>query len=396
MKNKIKILRILNRFNLGGPIYNATYLSKYINQKKYKTFLIGGIHEKHEKDGEYILKKENVDFKKLKFMRRTISPFYDLISFIQILIIILTFKPDIIHTHAAKAGLLGRSAAIFSFRKIKIFHTYHGNVFEGYFSNFMNRFIINIERFLAKFTHRIVAISKLQKNDLVNKYKICPEHKIKVIKLGFDLEIFSTNNLKKRVSARNEFCIDQKEVLVCIIGRLVKIKNHKLFIDVLKNCKQRTDIRIKGIVVGDGEELENLMTHSNKNNLKFSYKKFDKEVDIIFTSWRKDIDRVLAAADISCLTSTNEGTPVSIIESMASSRASISTDVGGVSDIITDSVDGFISDGTINDYTNKLLLLIEDVELRNRMGLKAKEKSQKNYNYNILVKNIENLYSNET
>ena len=116
MKKK-KILRILNRFNVGGPIYNAAYLTKYINKEVYETLLIGGKHESHEQSAEYILNGLDVSFKQLKFMRRAISPLFDLISLIQIIIIIYKFKPHIIHTHAAKSGLLGRLASLFIIKK---------------------------------------------------------------------------------------------------------------------------------------------------------------------------------------------------------------------------------------------------------------------------------------
>ena len=150
MKRKIKILRILNRFNVGGPVYNATYLTKYLNSDLYETLLIGGKPEKHEQSADYILNELEVSFKQLKFMRRAISPLFDLISLIQIIIIIYKFKPHIIHTHAAKSGLLGRLASMLYYKKVRLVHTYHGNVFEGYFSNFKNNILIFIERFLAK------------------------------------------------------------------------------------------------------------------------------------------------------------------------------------------------------------------------------------------------------
>ena len=118
MTKKIKVLRILNRFNVGGPVYNATYLTKYLNSDLYHTFLIGGKPENHEQSAEYILKGLDVSFKQLKFMRRAISPLFDLISLIQIIFIIYKFKPHIIHTHAAKSGLLGRSASFFYYKKV--------------------------------------------------------------------------------------------------------------------------------------------------------------------------------------------------------------------------------------------------------------------------------------
>ena len=391
MKKK-KILRILNRFNVGGPIYNAAYLTKYINKEVYETLLIGGKHESHEQSAEYILNGLDVSFKQLKFMRRAISPLFDLISLIQIIIIIYKFKPHIIHTHAAKSGLLGRLASLLYYKKVRLVHTYHGNVFEGYFSNFKNNILIFIERFLAKKSTKIIAISKLQSHDLIYKYKICEKEKIEIVPLGFDLNRFTENKSLKREKLRKEFNVHDDTILITIIGRIVPVKNHQLFIDVINYCKNRSSRVIKAIIVGDGSETEKIINYAENNNLSYSYKDLNKECDVLFTSWRSDIDSVLSASDIVCLTSLNEGTPVSIIESMASETASISTNVGGVSDIIENNISGIVSSKKVNDYGENLLRIIEDDNLRLKLAKKGKSISLKNYNYNKLVFNIESLY----
>ena len=392
MVKKIKVLRILNRFSVGGPVYNATYLTKYLNSDLYQTLLVGGKPEYHEQSAEYILNGLDVSFKQLKFMRRSISPLFDLISLIQIIIIIYKFKPHIIHTHAAKSGLLGRLASLLYYKKVRLVHTYHGNVFEGYFSNFKNKILIFIERFLAKKSTKIIAISKLQSYDLIYKYKICEKEKIEIVPLGFDLNRFTENKSLKREKLRKEFNVHDDTILITIIGRIVPVKNHQLFIDVINYCKNRSSRVIKAIIVGDGSETEKIINYVENNNLSYSYKDLNKECDVLFTSWRSDIDSVLAASDIVCLTSLNEGTPVSIIESMASETASISTNVGGVSDIIENNISGIVSSKKVNDYGENLLRIIEDDNLRLKLAKKGKSISLKNYNYNKLVFNIESLY----
>ena len=389
---KIKILRILNRFNVGGPVYNATYLTKYLNSDLYETLLIGGKPEKHEQSADYILNDLEVPFNELKYMRRAISPLFDLISLIQIVIIIYKYKPNIIHTHAAKSGLLGRLASLFYYKRVKVIHTYHGNVFEGYFSNFKNRILLFIERFLAKKSTKIIAISKLQSHDLIYKYKICEKEKIEIVPLGFDLDRFTENTNFKREKLRKEFNVNNSIILITIIGRVVPIKNHQLFIDVINYCKNKSTRKIKAIIVGDGSETEKIIDYAINNKLSYSYKDVNKECDVLFTSWRSDIDSILAASDIACLTSLNEGTPVSIIESMASGTASISTNVGGVSDIIEDNISGIVSSKELDDYGENLLKMIEDDNLRLKLAKNGKSISLKNYNYNKLVFNIEVLY----
>ena len=392
MANKIKILRILNRFNVGGPVYNAVYLTKYINTDKFETLLIGGECESYEQSASYILNNEGIKYKEIRFMRRAINPIYDLIALYKIILIIYKYKPNIIHTHAAKAGLLGRFACLFYPKEIKVIHTYHGNVFDGYFSALKTKIVLVIERSLAKITTKIISISNIQKQDLVNRYKICDEDKVEVIPLGFDLYKFTDDVEKKRLESRQEFNIDSETILITIIGRVVPIKNHKLFIDVINYCKSKTTIKIKALVVGDGDSMNSVIDYTKNKSLTYSYKNSDIQCDVLFTSWRSDIDRILAASDILCLTSINEGTPVSIIESMASNTASICTNVGGVSDIIENGVDGIVSDSDSIKYSENLLNLINNKDIRDKLALNGQIKSLEKYNFNVLVKNIELLY----
>lgn len=389
---KKKILRILNRFNVGGPVYNATYLTKYLNKNLYETLLIGGKPELHEESAKYILDNEKIKFNEIKYMRRAISPIYDFIALVKIVRIIYNFQPDIIHTHAAKAGLIGRIASLFYYKEVKIIHTYHGNVFEGYFSELINKVILNVERFLASKSDKIIAISKSQKNDLVNKYFICNKEKIEIIPLGFDLKSFSLDLKNKRLNKRKEFKINKDEVLISIIGRVVPIKNHKFFIDVINYCKNKTKLSIKALIIGDGPEMNNLIEYTKEIGLEYNYKKMTNDYDIFFCSWKRDIDSFLAASDIVALTSNNEGTPVSIIESMATGKASISTNVGGVSDIIENYKSGIISKNTVKDFGNDLLKLIIDKNLRDKLGYNGKIRSLKLFNYDVLVDNVEELY----
>ena len=325
-------------------------------------------------------------------MKRSVSPFLDFISLVQIIFIIYKYKPDIIHTHAAKSGLLGRFASFFYFRKVRVVHTYHGNVFEGYFSPIINKIILLLERFLAKHSTKIVAISKLQFNDLVFKYKICENDKVEIIPLGFDLYRFTKDVELKREKTRVEFNIKDDNILITIIGRIVPIKNHNFFLDVIKYCKERSKINIKALVVGDGNQTEDILKYTKKINLTYSYKNPNLDCDVIFTSWRSDIDNILAASDVVCLTSLNEGTPVSIIEAMASKTAAISTNVGGVSDIIENNISGIVSLNNIKDFGTDLLKLINDEEFRKRLGENAQAKSLEDFNFNKLVSNIESLY----
>ena len=195
-----KILRIINRFNLGGPTYNAAYLTKYL-ESEYETLLIGGNHEKSEKSSMHILEDLGIKPIIIPEMQRSINPLLDRIALKKIKEIIEDFKPDIIHTHAAKAGALGRKAAYNAGIK-QIYHTFHGHIFHSYFGKIKTNIYKKIERDLAKKTTKIIAISPIQKEELSKVHKICKPEKIEVIPLGFDLSKFYKNKEAKREKFR--------------------------------------------------------------------------------------------------------------------------------------------------------------------------------------------------
>lgn len=387
----MKILRILNRFNVGGPTHNATYLTKFL-APEFETKLIAGKKLSSEASSEYQLIENQIDYIILENMNRTLNPFKDLKSFYEIRSIIKNFKPDIVHTHASKSGALGRFAA-FSCKVPIVLHTFHGHVFHSYFGLIKTYFFIFIERFLAKKSSAIIAISELQKNELVNDFKICPEEKISVIPLGFDLEKFQINSEEKRKKFRKEFNINS-EVCIGIVGRLTPIKNHEFFIKIIKQSLSQTSKSIKVFIIGDGEDKESIIDFSAINNLSIStHTKKNHNALIHFTSWRSDMDYVYAGLDIVALTSKNEGTPVTLIEAQASNKPIVSTNVGGVSDIVEDYKTGFLSepDDEIN-FVKNLVRLIEDRELRESMGAAGYINVSDKFSYMRLVSDVKLLY----
>ena len=219
-----KVLRIINRFNLGGPTYNAAYLTKYL-APEFETLLIGGMKDESEGSSEFILKDLGVDYQVIPEMKRSINPFDDLAAYSRIKKIIQEFKPDIVHTHAAKAGALGRQAA-YSCNVPVIVHTYHGHVFHSYFGNFKTAVYKTIERNLAKRSSAIIAISDKQKQELAVEHQIAPAEKIHVIPLGFDLNRFHEGLDEKRKEFRAKYHLQDNEIAIGIIGRLTPVKNH--------------------------------------------------------------------------------------------------------------------------------------------------------------------------
>ena len=393
---KIKVLRIMHRINVGGPTYHATYLTKYMNSNLFETRLISGNLDANEKSGKYILDSLNVDVSFVKHMFRKINLFKDFLAFLEIRKIIKDFQPDIIHTHAAKSGSLGRLAA-FSQRVPVVIHTFHGHVFHSYFSNIKTKIFIHIERYLAKKSSKIIAISKLQKDELVNIFKIAKDEKFSIVPLGFDLQRFNTDKELKRKYFREEFNIKDDEVAIGIVGRLAKIKNHHLFINAINLLKLNKLVKIRAFIIGDGEELNDLQDLCKKLNLPFNTivdKVFDKT--LCFTSWKKDMDIVNAGLDIMTLTSFNEGTPVSLIEAQASCLPIVTTNVGGIRDVVYEGKTALISeDNDLEDFSSKLLYCIQNLPLRKKLALAGYEYVKDKFGRRRLVSDIEELYFEE-
>lgn len=383
-KKKIKIVRIINRFNIGGPTYNATFLTRFISDD-FETLLIGGLPEEGEADSLHILNEYGISPLLIEELQRTPNFKSDRKAYRRIKKIIKEFKPDIVHTHAAKAGALGRKAAK-SCKVPVIVHTFHGHVFHSYFGKFKTAIFKTIERKLAKKSTQIVAISQLQKDELVNDFKICKAKKITVVPLGFDLVKFQENRIEARKHTRQQYGIQDDEVAVAIIGRLAPIKDHAFFLDVISAVSKQTTKKVKVFIVGDGEERQAIeeQLKTIPTNDHFS---------ITLTSWIKDIAQFNPGMDVICLTSKNEGTPVSLIEAQACNVPVISTDVGGVRDIVLENETGFIvTKGNLLEYTEKLLELIEDDDKRKAMSEKGWEFVREKFHYTTLVKNMEELY----
>ena len=351
---------------------------------EFETLLVGGLPEEGEADSLHILEQYGVKPMLIEEMQRNPNFFSDRKALKKIKAIIKEYQPDIVHTHAAKAGALGRKAAADCGVPV-ILHTFHGHVFHSYFNKFKTEIFRQIEKRLASKSSGIIAISKIQKDELVNVFKIAPEHKVKVIPLGFDLNPFHENLEEKRKKVRKEYQLSD-EIAVAIVGRLAPIKNHDLFLEAVRLTQAKTKQKLVFFIVGDGELKDEL-------EAKVDVLKAETGVDIRFTSWIRDIKTFNAGMDIICLTSNNEGTPVSLIEAQATNKPVVTTDVGGVRDIVLEGETGFIvPKGDSLAFAEKLLLLTENKELRNRMSEKGWEFVKDTFHYTRLVRDMEEYY----
>lgn len=384
-----KVLRIINRFNLGGIAYNVSYLSKYL-PNDYETLLIGGPEEEGEESSLFIPESLGLKPIIINELKRSINPLSDYFAYKKIKKIIKEFKPDIVHTHASKAGAIGRLAA-WSCNVPVIVHTFHGHVFKGYFSSFKTNLFKTIERFLSNKSSAIIAISEIQKKELTQEYKVCDANKTHVIKLGFNLNRFIENKLEKRIDFRKKYLLDDAELAIGIIGRLAPIKNHHLFIDAIEHVAKNSNTKIKAFIIGDGETKAELISYIKNKKITHSTTP-DKNALFIFTSWIKEADVALAGLDLVCLTSKNEGTPVSLIEAQAAGKYIITTNVGGIQDILNPNC-GLLSEPEDSDgYKKNLLYAITHFEEITKNANFASKDVIEEFSYTRLCKQMDELY----
>jgi len=380
--DKIKVVRIIARLNIGGPAIHAILLSEGLDKNRFETQLVIGRPDRFEGDMSNLARMKKLNLKYIPKLSRKIG-FYDIEAFFELLKFINKVKPDIVHTHTAKAGTLGRLAAIVSRVPIRI-HTFHGHVFNGYFSPWKARLFILVEKFLSLFTTKTIAVSKGVEEEIVNVLKVVPKEKSVVIGLGLELEKFLKNNtLKGKFRANTGASKD--DLLIGIVGRLVPIKNHKMFLEVARKIRNKQPhLKAKFVIIGDGETRESLTDYAKKLNLGN---------DVCFTGWAEDLPSMYADLDIVVLTSLNEGTPLSLIEAMASAKPIVATDVGGVKDIIQDGENGLLAKANdVETFSEKLISLLQDKEKRLSMGLRGREFAKNTFQKERLVKDVEDLY----
>lgn len=388
-----RVLRIINRFNLGGPTYNAAYLTKYLDSK-YETLLVGGAKDPSEANSDYIVHNLGITPVIVPEMQRAINLQQDWTAYQKLKKIIKDFNPDIVHTHASKAGALGRLAAHNAGVPV-IVHTFHGHVFDAYFGSAQANVYKMVERVMAKYSSKIIAISGNQKDDLVNKYRICPEEKVEIIKLGFDLTKFQENQEEKRTYFRQKYQVADDEIAIAITGRLVPIKNHSMFVDVVSKVLAQTTKKVRFFIVGDGEERQNIEQKLTDSNIPFCDALTEiTPKPVTFTSWLKDVDVVNAGVDVVVLTSLSEGTPVSLIEAQASNKPIVTTNVGGISNIVIPDKTALLAETDDTDtFANHLLTIIENQQLREEMSEEGWDFVREKFHYTRLVNEIDELYT---
>jgi glycosyltransferase involved in cell wall biosynthesis len=320
----MKVMHIIARLNIGGAAASVILTADHLRRYETETCIVCGRVGENEGDMAYLAEKHNITPHILPELGREINPVHDLKVIWQLVKYMRDWQPDVVHTHTAKAGVVGRLAAWIARVPVRV-HTFHGHVFHGYFSPRKTQFYLTLERLMARLSTRIIAVSRAQQADLTTRYHIAPPEKFAVLEYGFDLTPLTQAPSPAAIDAvYAHYNLPRDRRLVGIIGRLVPIKHHDLFLDAAEHIAgERADVHF--VIAGDGERRAELEARVKSAGLQ------DR---VTFTGWIRDVLPLFYALDLMVLTSKNEGTPVSIIEGMAAGLPVISTDVGGVTDIL--------------------------------------------------------------
>jgi glycosyltransferase involved in cell wall biosynthesis len=396
----MKIIRIIARLNVGGPSRHVVWLTKAFRDEEFQTVLLTGTVPEGEENMSYFAAENDVVPIYIPEMSRELS-LNDISSLWKVFRQIWREKPDIIHTHTAKAGTIGRVAGFLyrwlRWKEVKIVHTFHGHIFHSYYGNFKTKIFLIIEKALARFaTDKIIVISEQQKKEINEYFGIGSKEQFVIIPLGIDLTKF-TDAEQKRHILRAEIGVTDDEIVVGLVGRLTEIKNIPLFLKAACLYKERKNDRfpkLKFVIIGNGHLREKLEAET-----------FDSGIEglVKFLGNRTDSEVFYSGLDIVALTSLNEGTPLSLIEAMANSKPVISTAVGGVVDLlgkIESQKDGFnicergvsVASEDAEGFFKGLLYLVQDKDLQVKLGIAGKKFVLKNYDKERLIADIADLY----
>jgi glycosyltransferase involved in cell wall biosynthesis len=383
-----RVLRVITRLNIGGPSIQATRLSTSLDAEGFDTLLIHGRLGEGEGDMSYLLPDRGTRTRHLDQLQRPIALLSDVRAIVALYRAMREFRPHVLHTHMAKAGLVGRVAAIWfnvthPSSRIRVIHTYHGHVLEGYFSGPTTRLFVALERLLARATDHLIAVSARVREDLLHRYRIGAPSMFTVIPLGLDLDAFAAIDDLARSEARQALAIPAGAPVITTVGRLTPIKNHPLFLEMAQQISAARSEAVF-LIAGGGELQAQLEADTRARGLWSRVR---------FLGWRRDLATIYAATDVFVITSKNEGTPVALIEAMASAVPGVSTDVGGVRDVITDeSLGRVVPPDDARALTRAVTDLLDDAAARNAMAAAARRSSLARFGFGRLTADIAALY----
>ncbi len=401
----MKILRIIARLNVGGPARHVVWLTKGL-QDEFDSVLVAGRVPPAEEDMAYIAEADGVQPVFIEEMSRELS-LNDIVSLIKIFFLMRRERPDIVCTHTAKAGTVGRAAAflykwltpsaiIGRPKKVFVTHTFHGHVFHSYYGPLKTKVFIAVEKLLARLvTDRIIVISDQQLMEIHTQVGIGRPGQFAVVPLGIDLAPFVDAGAKRR-QVRSEFGAGEGQLVVGFVGRLTEIKNISMYLNAAAKYQGLSEPGLPDlhfVIAGDGHLGEALRAEADSLGIK----------DLSFIGHRQDVENVYPGFDLVALTSLNEGTPLSLIEAMACGKPVISTLVGGVADLLgppSEQKSGFsvhergigVKSADVEGFVKGLIYLGKNERLREDLAASGREFVLSNYNKDRMVNDLRLLY----
>ncbi|MBI4493655.1 MAG: glycosyltransferase [Chloroflexi bacterium] len=380
MSRRTKVLRIITRLNIGGPAIHTILLTEQLDPARFESLLVAGSTTPTEGDMLHLARRKHVAPHAVAELGRELNARDDLVALQKLYQLMRRERPQIVHTHMAKAGTLGRLAARLA-RVPVVVHTYHGHVFHSYFSRPKTALFLAIERVLARATDRLVVVGEQQRREIA-AYRIAPLHKLVAIPLGLELEPFLAVQGPSG-HLRAELGLGAATPLVGIVARLVPIKAHEDFLAAAARVRAALP-EARFVVLGDGERRQELEALAKQLGLGAAVR---------FLGWRQDLPDLYADLDVVALSSLNEGSPVALIEAMAAGRAVAATNVGGVGEVVKDEVTGLtVPPRSPERLAEAMVRLLRDPALRARLGTAARIEVYPRHSVRRLCADVANLY----
>jgi glycosyltransferase involved in cell wall biosynthesis len=382
--DRVKLLRVIARLNVGGPALHVAYLTEGLADRGYDTTLVTGSLAHGEESMSQVAENRGARIVMLPHLARDISPLNDALAVFRLAELIRKERPQILHTHTAKAGFVGRIAALLAgnARPPIVVHTFHGHVLRGYFNPFVTLGFRTLERWLASGTTKLIAVSPEVRDDLV-RLGVAPQEKFAVIRLGIELGERVGGGDDVRRETRRQLGIGPDAFVVGWVGRMTAVKRTD---DVLRAFRELLDRDVDAwlCLVGDGPDRAHMERRAHELGIARR---------CLFVGYQDDVAPYYEAIDALLLPSVNEGTPVSVIEALAAGRPAVATRVGGVPDVVRDGVDGFLADvGDASTLADRLAELARDPERRAEMGREGREHVVQRYAVDRLVDDVDRLY----
>ena len=372
----LRLVRVIARLNVGGPAIHVAVTTAGL-RPDVETVLATGRVDAGEAEASGLLATYDVEPVRIRGLGRSVSPLDDLRAFASLLSLLRRVRPDVVHTHTAKAGAIGRVAARLA-GVPHVVHTFHGHVFEGYFGAFGSRVVVAAERALARLADRIVAVSPEVGRDLTERFRIAPRGKVDVVPVGLPLGEYLAAE-SRRGDLRRELRLGADVPLVSFVGRLVPVKDPALALDAWRLVRAEVPSAVL-VVVGDGPLGPDLRARG--------------DAGVRWLGWRRDVARVLADADLALLTSRNEGTPVALVEAAAAGLPSVATAVGGVPSVVGHGRTGLLVPGRDPAAIAAAVVeLLRDAPRRSAMGAAAREAVRDRFSDARLCADLRALYA---